>query len=135
MKAYLLTYSQACTPMQAQYLLNDTQAIETWVTPFPYAAILVSKLGVHDLAAVIRNRIPGVLFMVTELKSETAQGWLPGDLWEYVNDPQGAWSRKLFAGLTIPPAPTYSTTEAGGGVLGGLLRDTTSERRTRSGGS
>ena len=53
MKSYLLTYSQAYTPTQVQYLLNDTHAVETWVTPFPYAAILLSRLDVHDLAAVI----------------------------------------------------------------------------------
>ena len=132
MKAYLLTYSQACTPTQAQYLLNDTQAIETWVMPFPYAAILLSKLSVHDLAAVIRSRIPGVWFMMTELKSDTVQGWIPGDLWEYVNNPHGAWSRKLFADLVVPPAPAYGTPLAGGS-LAELLRDTTS--RTHSSGS
>ena len=103
MKSYLLTYSQACTPTQVQYLLNDTQAIETWVTPFPYAAIILSKLNVHDLAAVIRNRLPGVWFMMNELNSDTVQGWLPADIWEYVNDPQQAWSRKLFA--TLAPVP------------------------------
>ena len=43
MKAYLLTYGQACTPSQMHYLLNDTQAIETWVAPFPYAAIVLSN--------------------------------------------------------------------------------------------
>ena len=135
MKTYLLTYSQACTPIQVQYLLNDTQAIETWVTPFPYAAILLSKLSVHDLAAVIRSRLPGVWFMMTELKSDTVQGWLPGDLWEYVNNPQGAWSRKLFASVAVPPAPTYGTPPVGGGFLGGLLRDTSPGGRTRSSGS
>ncbi len=103
MKAYLLTYSQACAPTHVQDLLNDTQAVETWVAPFPYAAILVSKRNVHDLAAVLRDRLPGVWFMVTELNSHAVQGWLPGNLWEYVNDPQQAWSRKLLAGLGEPP--------------------------------
>lgn len=107
MKSYLLSYSQACTPEQVQYVLDDTQAVETWVTPFPYAAILVSKLGVGDLSAVIRDRIPGVWFMVTELNGGGARGWLPGNLWEYVNDPRKAWSRKLFSGLSPhPPRPT-----------------------------
>ena len=115
MKSYLLAYSQACAPAQVQYLLNDTQAIETWVAPFPYSAILLSKLNVHDIAAVIRNRLPGVWFMITELKSDGVQGWLPGDLWEYVNDPQQAWSRKLFAALVpIPPAPSHGAAPAGG---------------------
>ena len=99
MKSYLLTYTQAVTPAYVQYVLNDTEAVATWVAPFPYAAILVSTLNTQDLAAVLRNRLPGIWFMVVELKGDTVQGWLPGNLWEYVNDPQQAWSRNLFAGL------------------------------------
>ena len=113
MKSHLLTYSQATTPVQVQHMLNESGAIETWVAPFPYAAILVSKLDVHDIAAILHSRLPGVWFMVTELDAAAVQGWLPRDLWEYVNDPQGAWSRKLFAGLapfsTEPPPPPQRT--------------------------
>ena len=90
------------------------------MAPFPYAAILVSKLDVHDVAAILRNRLPGVWFMVAELDAAAAQGWLPKDLWEYVNDPQGAWSRKLFAELgrfsaePPPPPPTFADPITGG---------------------
>ena len=120
MKGYLLAYSQACAPQQVQHLLNDTRAVVTWVAPFPYAAILVSSLNVTDLAAGLRNRLPGVWFMVTELRGDAVQGWLPKDLWEYVNSPSQAWSRQLFAGLgrsslgQPPPAPPPST----GGLFG-----------------
>ena len=103
MKPYLLTYSQACTPTNVHQLLNDTRAVETWVTPFPYAAILISKLNVDDLAAVLRGRIPGIWFMVTELNPHSVQGWLPGNLWEYVNNPQQAWSKNLLAGFSQAP--------------------------------
>ena len=116
MKAYLLAHSQACTPQQVQHLLNDTQAVETWVTPFPFAAILVSSLSVNDLAAVVRDRLPGVWFMVTELRGDTVQGWLPKELWDYVNDPSRAWSRQLFAGLEAPrlgQSPPASPTAGG----------------------
>ena len=102
MKSYLLTYTQAGAPAHVQYVLSDTQAVETWVAPFPYAAILISNLNIQDLAAVLRDRLPGIWFMVTELKSDTVQGWLPGNLWEYVNNPQHAWSQNLFAGLAAP---------------------------------
>lgn len=103
MNAYLLTYSQACTPTHVHQLLNDTPAVETWVTPFPYAAILISKLNVNDLAAVLRNRIPGVWFMVMELNRHSVQGWLPGNLWEYVNDPQQACLKSPLTGSSATP--------------------------------
>lgn len=104
MKSYLLSHSEACTSEQVQQVLNDTRAVETWIAPFPYAAILISQLDVRDLAAVIRERLPGVWLMVTELNGRSVQGWLPADLWEYVNDPLKARSRKLFSGVA-PPSP------------------------------
>ena len=99
MKAYLLTYSQTCIPIHVHRILNDTKAIETWVAPFMYAAVLISKLDVHDLSAVLRSRIPDVWFVVTELNAGAVQGWLPADFWEYVNNPEQAVSRNLFAEL------------------------------------
>ena len=123
MKAYLFAYSQACVPQQVQDLLSDTREVATWVSPFPYAAILVSSLGVHDIAGVLRGRLPGVWFMVTELRGDSVQGWLPKALWGYVNEPSQAWSRRLFAGLETPPLrqpPPASppTTPSAGGFAG-----------------
>lgn len=102
MKAYLLTYSQTGIPTHIHRILDDTKAIETWVAPFMYAAILISKLDVHDLSGVLRPRIPDVWFVVTELNASAVQGWLPADFWEYVNNPEQAVSRNLFTELAKP---------------------------------
>ena len=99
MKSYLFTYSQACTQGQVHSVLNDTEGVQTWVAPFPYAAILVSTLNTQDLSAILRDRLPGVWFVVTEMNTQSVNGWLPGDLWDYVNDPQKAWSRQLFRAI------------------------------------
>ena len=107
MKSYLLSHSGACAPEHVQQVLNDIRAVETWITPFPYAAILISRLDVGDLAAVIRERLPGVWLMLTELNGRSVQGWLPANLWEYVNDPLKARSKKLFSGVA-PPSPPPS---------------------------
>lgn len=117
MNSYLLAYSQACTPTQVQSVLNDTEAVETWVAPFPHAAIVVSRLSVQDIGAILRERLPGVWFMVTRMTSHTVQGWLPGNLWEYVNDPQAATYRQLTELLRQPlPQPS----EGRKGLLSGL---------------
>ena len=103
MKPYLFAYSQACPQAHAHSVLNDTQGVDTWVSPFPHAAILVSRLNTQDLSAIIRERLPGVWFMVTEMTPQSVNGWLPGILWEYVNDPPKAWSRKLIQKLSPTP--------------------------------
>ena len=99
MKSYLFTYSQLCTQEWAHTVLNDTEGVQTWVAPFPYSAILVSKLNTQALSAILRERLPNVWFVVAEMNGQSADGWLPGDLWEYVNDPQKAWSRQLFRSI------------------------------------
>lgn len=111
MNSYLFAYSQACAPTQVQLVLNDTQAVDTWIAPFPYAAILLSELSARNLGAVLHDRLPGVWFMVTEMHSHTVQGWLPQNLWEYVNAPQQARYRKLAEAL-VPPSPPPSESKS-----------------------
>ena len=97
MKAYLLTYSPVCPPKWVYKVLNTTQAIRNWVSPFPYAAILVSDLITEELSDILRNRLDDeVWFMVAQLDSELVDGWLPGDFWAFVNDPAEASLQPLL---------------------------------------
>ena len=106
MKAYLFAYSQTCTQAQVHAFLNDTNAIKTWIAPFPYAAILVSDLSAQDLGAILHRGLSGAWFIVTEMNRQLVDGWLPGNLWEYVNKPGQAWTQSLFGQL--PPTPPAS---------------------------
>ena len=99
MKSYLFTYSQPCTQAQAHEALNDTEGVQTWVAPFPYSAILVSTLDTQDLCSILRNQLPNVWFMVSEMDPQNVDGWLPRELWSYVTDLQKAWSRQLLKNI------------------------------------
>ena len=101
MKAYLFAYSQAWTQAEVHAILDDTQAIKTWIAPFPYAAILISNLNSRALGAVLHRRLSDAWFVVTELNPASVDGWLPSNLWNYVNQPGQAWSQNLFENL--PP--------------------------------
>ena len=97
MKAYLFTYSHLCPPWQAQAILNDTNAVATWVQPLPNAAVLVSSLEARDLAAVFRGRLGETWFLVTELDPGTVDGYLPGNIWQFINKAQASWPPQLPA--------------------------------------
>ena len=99
MKSHLFTYSQARTQGHVHDVLNDTEGVQTWIAPFPYSAILVSKLSAQDLSAILRERLPNVWFMVAEMDPHAVNGWLPGNLWGYVNDPQKAASGQLIRNI------------------------------------
>ena len=116
MKTYLFAYSQMCAQAQVHAFLDDTNAIKTWIAPFPYAAILVSDLDVQDLGAILHKRLSDAWFIVTEMDRQHVDGWLPGNLWTYVNKPEQAESRGLLRQLS-PPPPTST------GILGKIGQD------------
>ena len=107
MKPYLFAHSQACPPERVYGILNDTKAIAAWIAPFPYSAIVVSDLDTQDLAAVLRQRMPGIWLLVTEMSGSGADGWLPQSLWEYVNNPHQV-SAQLLLVQQPHPAPAVS---------------------------
>lgn len=115
MKAYLFTYSLTCPPAQVHTILNNTNAIHTWIAPFPYSAILISNLTPQELGAILRNHLAGVWFVITQIDSQLVDGWLPGNFWEYVNNPDQVSFRELLdqisasAGSDAPPAKVGST--------------------------
>lgn len=91
MKTYLFSYSNLCPPWQAHAVLNDTNAVVTWAQPLPNAAVIVSNLDVQDLAAVFRRRLGETWFLITELNAGTVDGYLPANLWSFINSAQATW--------------------------------------------
>lgn len=116
MKSYLFAYSQLCPDWQAQGVLDSTQAVANWIQPFPNAAVIQSNLDTKDLAAVLRNQLGQVWFVVSEVDSASIDGWLPGDAWQFVNTP----------GTPVPAFPTNRVpvpmVPKGGGPIGRARR-------------
>lgn len=110
MKAFLFAHSSAKAPEAVYEVLNGTRAVSTWVSPFPYAAILLSNLSVFELSAVLQIHFLNTWFVVIEATPENCNGWLPPQFWAYINNPTKAFSDKIFedlvkAYLKKPPAP------------------------------
>ena len=105
MKAYLLTYNSVFRPEDVHQILSGTHAVETWVSPFPYAAILLSDLALNELTAVLHTHFVGIWFILAEMHREHVNGWLPEPFWKYISDPQEVLSKKLFEEFVknLPP--------------------------------
>ena len=106
MKPYLLSHNSVLSPEKTYRFLSDTKAVRTWVSPFPCVSILLSDLTVNELTAVLNTHFGGIWFILVELGTDTTNGWLPAEFWEYVTNPQQAWSQKLFANIAIKKPST-----------------------------
>lgn len=99
MKAFLLSFSRLALPEHVQVILTKSQAVSTWLAPFPYSAIILSKLNAIELSAIFRTYLGEAWFIVTELSQESCDGFLPKQCWDYINNPYGSWSQELLAGI------------------------------------
>jgi hypothetical protein len=109
LKAFLLAYNSVFSPEYVHRVLSSTRAIQTWASPFPNTAIILSNLTVSELAAVLHTHFGEIWFIVVEVNKDNANGWLPAQFWDYVSDPQSTWSKRLFEqlGKTLPPPPSF----------------------------
>ena len=110
MRSYIFAFSQLLPQWLAQSVLNDTRAVATWVQPFPNTAIILSDLDAQDLAAVLRQRLGQTWFIVSQLDAHTSDGWLPGNVWPYVNHSPGA---AATPNLPAPVTATYPSAQPG----------------------
>lgn len=88
MKAFILNYSAILDIGFVQGVLNSTQSIETWASPFPFSAIVISKLTVTELSAVLHSYFGDTWFLITEANQQNTNGWMTNELWSYINNPQ-----------------------------------------------
>lgn len=112
MRAFLLTYSNVLPPDFVHQVLNNTGAIQTWLSPFPYSAIVLSDLTVGELSAVLRTHFSGAWFLTVEINQENSNGWMAPQFWECINDPEGTWSKRFFAQLASTPGPSKTNLPA-----------------------
>lgn len=118
MNVFLFNHSGAVTLDTVYSVLNRTRSIETWVSPFPGTAIILSRLTLTEMTAVLQSHFPGVWFILITATQQNTNGWLPNRFWEYINDPQGSAHKRLLADFLKPTAGTAPTQT----TLGDLMR-------------
>lgn len=96
MKAFLLSFSPALLVNHVHTVLNGSNSVETWLSPFPFSAIIVSRLTTSELAAVFHSHFGNNLFIVTEATSQNTSGWLHAEFWEYINNPENVLRKNMF---------------------------------------
>jgi hypothetical protein len=99
MKAYIFSWNSVVTREFIASLLSATGAVETWVSPLPASAIVISKLSVSELAAVLRVHMGDIWFILVEATPQNSNGWLPPQFWEYITQPDSVLYSRYLANL------------------------------------
>jgi hypothetical protein len=97
MKAFLFCHSALMKPDEVRSILDKTAAVVTWISPFPYSAIVLSELTVAELTAIFRTHLGQTWFIVAALENSSVDGLLPEQCWHYINDPVESWVAHLLA--------------------------------------
>lgn len=113
MKAFILTYSSMLDIGYVHNVLNSSQSVETWISPFPYSAIVISKLTVSELSAVLHSHFGENWFIVIEASQHNSNGWLTKEFWDYIAEPQTAVARKVWSQLALQNLPPPANRLAG----------------------
>jgi hypothetical protein len=89
LKVHLLTFDDTKVSRDAVITKIDRiEAIVNWSAFLPGGICLVSSLPAKELAKEIRKEMPGTHFLVAELDRGRRNGWLPRDVWAFMNDPK-----------------------------------------------
>jgi hypothetical protein len=70
--------------------LDSISAIVNWIAFFDNTLCLVSSSSARELSDMIRETIPDVQFVITELEPGRRNGWLPRSVWSFLRSPSAA---------------------------------------------
>jgi hypothetical protein len=89
MKVYLLVFDEDIREGPLLRFLDSRDEILDWMTALPSSVFLVSSRPLSRLMNMLSKKYPDAHFMLTEIKSTRADGMLPEECWEFINNPDG----------------------------------------------
>ncbi len=84
-------YSSAFDIQKLFSFLNSSSCFINWRSAgLPGTVILASKHNLAQVSEVLRNHMTGRQFIVTEINSNSINGWLNQSLWDFISNPPEA---------------------------------------------
>lgn len=106
MKAFVFSYNPGLEQAVISNILDNTNAVVDWVSPYRGLVILASDLTTNELAAVLQSHLNGIWYVLVEANLGNCNGWLAQNFWTFVNDPNSVKPKALMDLLgTVPPPP------------------------------
>lgn len=91
MKAYIISfYQQEVSDDEVAAFLKSKRAVLNLKRPLPNVAFIVSDRNASSLTELIRKKFPQGFFIVAEYDPYNSDGALPGEMWNFLNNPKPA---------------------------------------------
>ncbi len=68
--------------------IDSLKAIIDWVAFFDNSLCIVGAISASELSGMLREAMPDVQFIVSELEAGKRNGWLPKSVWEFLKQPR-----------------------------------------------
>jgi hypothetical protein len=89
MRVHLLTFNDAeVSRDEVLEAINRVSSVKNWIAFLPASICLASELPAQSLAREIRQLMPTVHFLLVEIDQTKKNGWLPRQVWDFINRPQ-----------------------------------------------
>src|ERR1051325_6095906 len=91
MKSYIVSfYQQEVSDDEVAAFLKARREVLNLKRPLPNMAFIVSDKNASLITEVIRKKFPQGFFIVAEYDPYNSDGALPGEMWNFLNNPKRA---------------------------------------------
>jgi hypothetical protein len=109
LRVFVLNFDPSSLPREKiTEVLTENPLYLNWIRFLPGQFFFVSKSLVNDVTAPLHERFPTDYIFVTEVFPNTCNGWMPKEIWNFINNPSSAKGTTL---LTAPPPSPLSNLE------------------------
>ena len=85
--------------------LNQSPISRNWITILPGQLFFLATVSIMDAATILRAQFPDEFIFVAEVNQYTCDGWLPKDVWDFINNPSDAKAPNYLEMLSQLPKP------------------------------
>lgn len=94
LKPFVVAFDNTQINRQAVLDFLDTRPeVKNWFAFMPSAIFIISDKTASQIAEAIRSGLPGKNLFVSEVPRGANDGWLGGNVWDFINTPKstGRW--------------------------------------------
>ncbi len=88
--------------------LDKHPDVLNWAALLPGHVFIVTRHSVNQVSEILRVQFPNKYFFVAEIAPISSDGWLPQQIWEFINNPTSVKEQFSYLAGSLPGYMTTS---------------------------